>query len=177
MQAVLPKLNDIVNENNGTNIVEIFLCPSYFKSTENTYAIDVGWDKPQEFFHLENPQEEIQYHHRDMCYVFDTKNDAQKSFRRIVRNEMFYKNLYILALQEESVPSHCFPSTHDINAVIKTTKYSQKINNRMHWIYEKDEKKNCWISYIRYQHAPNVEMTKMQLDLEKTLQRVPKPKS
>lgn len=174
MQAILPKLQDIVSNNDGTNIVEIYTCPKMFKNVPDMIPIDLKWAKPAEFFSLENPQEEVQYYHRDLCYVFDIGNDAQKSLRRTLKKDMFYKNLYIIALQEESVPSHCFPSTKDISAVTKIKRYTQKINNRMTWIYEKDDTEN-WVSYIRYQHSPNVEMTKMQLDLERTLQRMPKP--
>lgn len=174
MQAVIPKLQDILNTE-GTNVVEIFSCPEYFKEVIDTYMVDVKWAKPAEFFNVDNPQEEIQYYHRDLCYVFDVNNDAQKSFRRTLKKEMFYRNLYITAFQEETIPSHRFPSTQDVSAMVKITRYTQKINNRMFWIYEKDETEN-WTSYIRYQHASNVEMTKMQQDLERTINRMPKPK-
>lgn len=174
MQAVLPQLQDIVEGEEGINLVEIFSCPSYFKDVSNTDIIDLQWPKPAEFFNVDNPQEEVQYYHRDLCYVFDIKNDAQKGYRRTLKKEMFYRNLYITAFQEETIPSHSFPSTQDVSATVRVLRCTQKINNRMYWIYEKDESGN-WVSYIRYQHAPNVEMTKMQQDLERTIQRMPKP--
>jgi hypothetical protein len=173
MQAVIPQLRDMI-DTDGTNIVEIYSCPEYFKDISDTYTIDLKWPRPAEFFNIDNPQEEIQYYHRDLCYTFDTNNDAQKSFRRSLKKELFYRNLYITAFQEEVIPSHRFPSTQDISATVKITRYTQKINNRMYWIYEKDETEN-WTTYIRYQHAPNVEMNKMQQDLERTIHRMPKP--
>lgn len=173
MQAVLPQLKDIV-ETEHVNVVEIYSCPEYFKDTTDTYMINLKWSKPAEFFNLDNPQEEVQYYHRDLCYTFDVNNDAQRGVKRSLKKELFYRNLYITALQEDTIPSHKFPSTQDISAMVRITRYTQKINNRIHWIYEKDETDN-WISYIRYQHAPNVEMNKIQQDFERTLQRMPKP--
>ena len=174
MQASIPRLTDLVDDQ-GTNIVEIFCCPSYFKDISNNgNIINIKWTKPAEFFSLENPQTEIQYYHRDMCYVFDVSNDAQKGYRRILKKDLFYRNIYITAIQEEIIPSHYFPSTKDITEIVKITRHTQKINNRMHWINETDDN-GGWVSYIRYQHAPNVEMTKMQQDLEKTIDRMSKP--
>lgn len=173
MQAAIPNLADMVS-NDTTNVVEFYSCPKYFGDTAEEHMIDMKWSKPAEFFNLENPQEEVQYYHRDMCYVFDVGNDAQRCFRRTLVKDTFYKNFYIVAVHEESVPSHRFPSTQDISATVKVTRYTQKINNRMTWIYEKGENGE-WSSYVRYHHAPNVEMTKMQGDLEKTLTRMPKP--
>jgi histidinol phosphatase-like enzyme len=172
MEGTFPQLKNLVND--GANIIEIYACPSYFKDVSELNIIDIKWAKPDQSFHLENPQEEIQYHHRDMSYVFDTTNDTQKSYRRMLKRELFYRNLYITAFQEENIPSHCFPSTQDISTTARIVRHTQKINNRMHWIYEKDESEN-WITYIRYQHVPNIEITKMQKDLEKTIQRMPKP--
>lgn len=173
MQAIIPQLSDLV-ENEHVNVIEIYCCPSYFKDVEKLYQIDLKWPKPAEFFNVDNPQDEVQYYHRDMCYIFDIKNDAQKAHRKILHQEMFYRNFYITAIQEENIPSHRFPSTQDISATVKIARCTQKINNRMYWIYEKDETEN-WVTYLRYQHAPNVEMNKMQHDLEKTLMRMPKP--
>lgn len=175
MQAVLPKLEDLVDDE-GTNVIEIYSCPAYFRDAVDSYMIDLKWSHPADFFQVDSPQEEVQYYHRDLCYVFDKGNDAQRGYRRTLKRELFYRNLYITAVQEESVPSHGFPSTQDISAVVKVARSTQKINNRMHWIYEKDEG-GGWISYVRYQHAPNVEMNKMQQDLERVLQRMPKPAS
>lgn len=175
MQASIPKLSDLVDDNN-VNIVEIYSSPEYIKDLQDTYMIPVRWPKPLDSFSLDNPQNEIQYYHRDLCYTFDVDNDAQRGFRRIVKKEMFYKNLYIIAMYEESVPSHRFPCTQDISLTSRITRHTQRINNRLSWIYEKDEN-DSWISYIRYNHAPNVEMTKMQGDLERTIARMPKPQS
>lgn len=175
MQAATPQLSDLVSDD-ITNVVEFYSCPRYFGDTSEEHIIDTRWPKPAEFFSFESPQEEVQYYHRDMCYVFDVANDAQRCIRRTLTRDAFYKNLYIVAMHEESVPSHRFPSTQDISATVKITRYTQKINNRMVWIYEKSEDEDgSWVSYVRYQHAPNVEMNKMQDDLEKTLIRMPKP--
>jgi hypothetical protein len=144
MQAFVPRLSDLVE---GENV---------------------------ESFFRENPQEEIQYYHRDMCYIFDAKNDAQRSYRKILQNEMCYKNFYIAAYQEENIPSHRFPSTQDISCRTSVIRYTHRINNRMSWIYEKNEDEN-WITYLRYSHAPNVEMNTMQHDLERAIARMPKP--
>ena len=173
MQAVVPRLADLV-ETNGTNVVEFYSTPSYFEDVSHLYKIDLIWPKMPEFFPKDNPQEEERYYHRDMCYVFDVGNDAQRSFRKIVQNELYYRNFYVVSLQEENIPSHRFPSTQDISATERIIKYTQRVNNRMMWIYEKGERGGL-VSYLRYNHAPNVDMDTMQKDLERTLTRMPRP--
>ncbi len=174
MQASLPQLSSIVEEE-GINVVEIYCCPEYFKDVSGVYMIDTKWTKTPDCFNMDNPGEEAQYYHRDMCYTFDVENDAQRGIRKTLKNEMYYRNLYVTAIHEENIPSHLFPSTQDISAVVRVLRHTQKINNRMSWICEKNEN-GSWTNYIRYHHAPNVEMTTMQNDLERTLARMPKPR-
>lgn len=173
MQAAVPNLESLVEADN-VNVVEFYSCPSFIEDVSSAYTINLSWNKIPDFFPKENPQEEVHYHHRDLCYVFDIGNDAQRSFRRKVGKEMFYKNFYVVALQEENIPSHHFPSTQDISAIRRVTKNIQRINNRITWIYEKEEN-GGYVSYIRYQHAPNVDLETMQKDLERTLSRMPRP--
>ena len=171
--AAVPRLSSIVEEE-GVNVVEVYCCPGYIKDLPSMHMIDTKWKKAPDGFNTSNPTEEAQYYHRDMCYVFDVENDAQKGIRKILTSEMCYKNLYIAAIHEENVPSHRFPSTQDITAA-RVLRHTQKINNRMHWVCEKNED-GSWTNYIRYQHAPNVEMNTMQSDLERTIARMPRPK-
>jgi len=173
MQAYVPTLSTLVEREN-VNVIEFYCSPEYLTDIRAVHTIDLRWGKPAESFFLENPQEEVHYYHRDMCYIFDTKNDAQRGYRKILQNEMCYRNFYVVAFQEETIPSHRFPSTQDISCCTRVLRYTHRINNRMSWIYEKNEDGN-WTTYLRYNHAPNVEMDTMQKDLERTLIRMPKP--
>jgi len=173
MQAVIPSLERLV-EGEHVNVVEFYSCPSFLEDVSSTYIMNLSWNKMPDFFPKDNPQEEVHYHHRDLCYVFDVGNDAQRSFRKRINKELFYKNFYVIALQEENIPSHHFPSTQDISATQRIIKHVQRINNRMTWIYEKEEA-GGYVSYIRYQHAPNVDIETMQKDLERTISRMPRP--
>jgi hypothetical protein len=173
MQASLPQLSHIL-EGTPANVVEIYSCPAFFDDVAHVCTIDTSWPGIPDTFSRENPQEEMQYYHRDLCYAFDVGNDAQRCFRRTLTNEMYYRNFYITALHEESIPSHRFPSTQDISATVHVVRHVQRINNRMTWVYERDEH-GGWTSYIRYQHAPNVDLETMQKDLASTLSRMPRP--
>lgn len=173
MQASVPRLADLV-AGDQANVVEFYSCPAYLENASQQHTIDLSWPQPAEFFPLQNPQDEIQYYHRDMCYTFDVSTDTQRSFRRILRDDMYYRNFYVAAFHEDQVPSHRFPSTQDITATVRLVRYTQKVHARLSWIYEQNEQ-GGWISYVRYQHAPQVDLDTVQRELERTLSRMPKP--
>lgn len=173
MQASVPRIANLVAVDR-VNVIEFYNCPTYLEDPNSLYTLDLSWSHPAEFFSLDNPQEEIQYYHRDMCYIFDVNSDAQRSFRRILQEDQCYRNFYVAAFHEEQVPSHRFPSTQDIHATVRLVRYTQKIHARLSWIYEQHEK-GGWVSYLRYQHAPQVDMDTIQKELERTLARMPKP--
>lgn len=151
-----------------SNYVEIHFCPDRVALDTNN-VIKVGWDQPAKLNNrLTNAtkQEIKEYFHRDLVYLYDLQNDGQRVYRKLPQKEYANGNLYAIAYIEEVLPSHRFPCTDEIahEHVINRTSY--RINNRMYFVHDVDESSKHTY-YIRYNHADNVDLKKMQLDLDK----------
>ena len=79
-------------------------------------------------------------------------------------------DLYAVCLDEDVLPSHRFPCTQEIVKEGSVTRSSMRINNRMFLMHYIEDGHHY--VYVRYQHASNVDIKKMQEDLDKTLNRL-----
>lgn len=160
-------LHSLIQAN--THVVEVFLCPESVKSDDPHAHVHVGWEKPFAIQGLGNGHATKlhEYYHRDLCYSYDMGNDAQRVVRRVEQNEQHHGNWYGTAYTEDVLPSHMFPSTKEIVKEGCIDRISYRINNRM-FIYHDHEPGNDYY-YVRYQHAPNVDLQKMQADLDKAM--------
>jgi hypothetical protein len=75
--------------------------------------------------------------------------------------------LYCLSFVEEILPGHRFPSTDEISNKTTYIRTIYKINNRISIYYDKNENESY--IYIRYNHCDNVDLKKIQEDLDRTI--------
>lgn len=153
-----------------TSIVDIYICPKQVKDDD---MIEVGWDigkaPPVQNMGPGSPSSIRVYIHRDIMYSYDLSNDAQKVTRQIFEKDAKLNSLYAISYEEEVLPCHRFPCTDEIvheSLLLRTT---YRINNRVMLIYDKDEKEYV---YIRYQHASNVDIGKMNQDINNCLRKI-----
>lgn len=150
-----------------TNLVEFYICPNVVR---NEHEIVVGYSTPLQLgsrFGNGTQQELKEYHHRDMTYVYDLDNDAQRVVRKLPQKQCMIGNMYGVSYVEEILSSHRFPCTKDIAHSTKIIRTTYRINNRLFLVHDKDEMFNYY--YLRYQHSGNVDVLKMQQDLERTV--------
>lgn len=167
-------------------VVEIYWLPQRRPEVQTeTLWVDIGWPSSPEkalarLFGNGSVQRFTEFQHRDLTYIYDLMNDGQRAFRRVTHQDQLLERTYILALSEETVPPHRFPCVREIQASTTTSRTVYRINNRMFVFHDRvnytpsgsppgtpDE--TAQYVYIRYQHAPNVDLTKMQIDLQRTL--------
>lgn len=144
------------------NVVEIYVCP--YEVKDSALTVVTAWPNPIRPINLGggNKRTFQEYWQTNMCYSYDMSNDAQMVVARSLMEEHFDGSLYSIVLKEDVLPSHRFPCTTDIHAKIAPMeRASYRINNRLHLIVEND--KNV---FIRYDHADNVDIIKMQADLD-----------
>lgn len=164
-QATKMNLDNILTE--SCNYVEIYICPD---NVRDTNEIDVGHKSPLQLGSgLGNgtKQELREYHHRDMAYIYDLENDAQRVVRKLAQSMSVQGNMFAISFIEEVLSSHRFPCTNNIAHITKITRTTYRINNRMFLVHDKDETSNYY--YIRYHHSGNVDTLKMQQDLDRAI--------
>lgn len=152
-------------------VLEIFVCPELVNAEMN--PVPIGWATVPNFLtkiNFTHTTKLYEYHHRDMTYSYDQSNDSQRVFRKTLQKEAFHNNVYGACFDEDVQPSHRFPSTQEIVKEGEVTRSSMRINNRM-FLYHDVEDSYHYI-YVRYQHAPNVDIKKMQEDLERIMGRL-----
>ena len=113
------------------------------------------------------------YFFKNMCYVYDMANDGQRVVKRSFVKDNIYTyssfNLVALGIKEDTLLSHRFPCGNDIAHKNKITRTSYRINNRMFLCREKEDGSQNDYVYIRYNHSPQVDLKKMQADLERVI--------
>ena len=160
--------------NDQVNVVELYFCPEPIQP--NALKFKYGWDElpsiPIHLFKNRLDQEVTEYCQRDLIYSYDRSNDAQRTYQKIWMTDCMDQHLYTVAFQEESHPTHRFPCTTEINEKRNIHKIHYKINNRMFFMIEKED--DQWTLYMRYNHASNVELDKMNEEWNQMIQKISK---
>ena len=165
-----------------TNLVECYICP---KKVDLNHDVRCAWSTamPQCIdkgaFGKGNSSHLHEFHHRDMVCVYDRENDGQRVVRKSLIRESCVGNLYMAASVEEVLPSHRFPCTKEMTMEMDIVRTAYRINNRM-FLYHDHEVETYHgkegaayeYLYVRYQHAPNVDLSKMQDDLNRAIHKL-----
>lgn len=159
--------------NCGEGVVEVFVCPQRVSPDANPMRI--GWPTGKapavpKLVNVGVPLRVIEYNHRDLTYSYDQGNDAQRVTRKTPLNEAFHQNMWAVCYDEEVLPVHRFPCTQEITKEGVIERLCYRLNNRMFLIIDREG--NFDTMYVKYQHAANVDLAKMQDDLDKILRRV-----
>ena len=154
------------------NHVEIYICP---QMVHESTSIKVGWRNAIKLDSLRlgnGSQQHIkEYYHRDMVYTYDLTNDGQRVYRKLAQNDLCYDRIYAVSYIEEVLPTHRFPCTCDTAHEMTVHRTTYRINNRMYFVHDIEDDQNHYY-YVKYQHAQNVDMKKMQQDLDHVLARI-----
>lgn len=155
-------------------VVELYVAPE--RAHRDASTVNVGWKQVPaslQFILKGSAVALYEYHHRDIVCSYDASNDAQKVIRKIHLAERCEANLFAMSYVEEVLPSHMFPCTRDISKEGKVLRYIYRINNRMCIVL--DEEDGWSYVYVKYQHAPNVDVRKMQEDFDKAIRKLTRP--
>lgn len=119
----------------------------------------------------------VEYQYRDLSYSYDKTSDAQRAFRRILVDDFKGTFGQVLVYNEEVMPSHLFPCVNEVTDKRTIHRLTWRINNRMYLVVDLEKEEDGAIAsylYVRYQHADNVDLKKMDNDCEATMARVSK---
>jgi hypothetical protein len=158
------------------NIVEVYLCvkPQKTDSLKEPW-IDIGWEGTPKQLPASFPygkgtsQVLLEYHHRDMCYVYDTANDGQRVLQKRVARTALDRHYVGYSYIEEQLPSHKFPCLNEMTQKQELHRTTYRVNNRLSYVVDYEPNADVHYCYIRYQHSANVDIDKMNGDIKRTM--------
>lgn len=112
-------------------------------------------------------QKLFEYVHGDMVYVYDRADDRQRLSRKIVMKEWEIMPFYGVGYKEEILPSHMFPCLDNLTHKQEIDRTTIRVNNRI--FITMDVTNSQTMFYIRYQHANNVDVRKMEMDMDRIM--------
>jgi hypothetical protein len=153
----------------NANVFEFYLYPGATDGSDG--VVSVMWKKiihPMKFG-TSTTQYVKEYHYRDMVYIYDLDSDNQRVVRRLAQESLVSPRASLCALSylEEVLPSHRFPSTLDMTHIDTFKRTTYRINNRVQFIHDADETKQIHYYYFRYMHSENVDMHKIDADIQR----------
>lgn len=151
--------------NDEVNVVDIYICRR--ADTNANPWVEVGWDKPMQVpsaFGKGTAQTIVEYHHRELCYVYDTSNDGQRVIKKTLLMHKLQGTHAAYAFVEEQLPSHRYPCVDETTHKQEIQRTTYRINNRLTFVMDRDSE--FYYFYLRYQHAPNVDAKKMDADVK-----------
>lgn len=158
--------------NDEVHVVDIYLCRQPVSAQVGW--VQVGWDKPiasvPSAFGKGTSQKMLEYHHRELCYVYDTSNDGQRVIKRTLAEFKGDGRYAAYAFKEEQLPSHRYPCVDEISHKQEVLRTTYRINNRLSFVVDSetgvDATGSMYYYFLRYQHAPNVDAKKMDMDVK-----------
>jgi hypothetical protein len=160
------------------SVVEVFVLPQRPSHGDDNDAIRVGWMGEKmpsipSFWNVVQKATLRNYSHRDMSYSYDIGSDGQRCVRQTWINDHFVDdNFYAVGFQEDVLPCHRFPSTREIVNDTKIIRNVYRMNNRICLYHDFHEAENISYVYFRYQHSENVDIPKMNQDLNNAMRKL-----
>lgn len=176
--ADIYQLHEALMECPRGNVIEWYILP---KGDNNTDPLWMTLASPNSLFpsiRFRHPVALEEYRYKELLYSYDRSNDGQRTIYREALSESVRQDaesgVYRVVFQEDSLPSHRFPCSGDMVKNDSYVRRSFKINNRLFLIEEtmlEDTKTPMYQYYLRYNHAANVDIVKMQADLNQFIAR------
>lgn len=160
------------------SVVEFYIAPQRLISADANERILVGWKgdtshKLPSNWNMTQTNMIHTYFYRDLAYSFDASNDAQRVVRQtFLKDCVSADRCYVLSLQEDVLPCHRFPCVSDITHKTEIERRVHRINNRIFVYHDYDKSENMSYLYVRYNHASNVDVNKMNQDIHTIVRKL-----
>lgn len=188
--ASIYQLSEALAVSPRANVIEWYVLPEAGDDNDaddynEPLWINFAFTEPQfPSIRFRHPVALEEYRHKELVYSYDRSNDGQRTMYREALSESWNArgDLYRLVFQEDILPSHRFPCSALTVKNDAFVRRSFKINNRLCLIEEVLEtgaetkpKEKAHVPrfqyYLRYTHAANVDVVKMQADLDQFIGR------
>ena len=162
------KMNLENHINTETDIINIYFC----KSIENN-CINLMTVKKNLKLKFSKRDFAV-YYMNDLFYIYDLSNDSQFTYKlKLLKHEIINENNKLLSInsyKETKVSCYLFPSINTLSKKSKYTLEECRINNRLTFSIKTEN--NIKISFITYKHSLNVDINKMNNDLNEFIRNI-----
>ena len=157
------------------NCVEIYICNTPPKKNEDSSSIiNIAWNKTNDlnkslknYLNYKTTTDLVEYYYRDLCYSYDRANDGQKVIRRKFKKDIYTDISYAVSYEEDILPSHIYPCVNEQSNKKLLQRNTYRINNRMFIIHDIELDTKEEYVYIRYNHSPQVDLKKNEIDFQR----------
>lgn len=111
----------------------------------------------------------VEYVYKDITYIYDTTDDAQKVLRKVPLSCVDTDAYCVCTFIEETLPCHRFPCTNDIDIKRMIIRKTQRINNRISVV--QDTIDDVHTAYVVYRHCPSTDINVLQ-DLDRAVSKL-----
>jgi len=162
-----------------TNLIELYVTPLI--QNKNVVNINVSEEFikriKNEFQNFTNRSNEyITYYKADLIYTYDGSNDNQIVSSKYKQNTCIWNkqhcDIFGISYKHSKLPTHVFPCVSNIDYKNKCNVCEIKLTNRINIIIKNDEYGNY--VYIEYKHSPQVEIEKIEIIINKTIETLSK---
>ena len=157
--------------NDNVNLIEIYFINSKNENSINVITSD-KIEKIIDNIYKKNRVEKYKsYFHKDRVYTYELSNDNQYVYTKIKKQLDIINDILVIVSKHDKQPNYTFPCTNDIDNICEYTIKEYKISNRLSLIMRYDNE-NIKTLYIEYKHSQNVDIDKINEQINKIIAKI-----
>jgi hypothetical protein len=159
---------------NDVNLIEIFLIKDKNENSINVSSCDKLENLIDNIYKKNKVEKYKSYYNKDRVYTYELSNDNQYVYTKFKKHLDIIDNILIVAYKHDKQPNYTFPCTNDIDNISEFTIKEYKISYRISLFirYDNNVDKNIKTVYIEYKHSQNVDMDKINEQINKIITKI-----
>ena len=164
--------------NDDVNLVEIYLIKDKNENSINVSSSDKLEHLIDNIYKKNKVEKYISYYNREKVYTYELSNDNQYVYTKFKKNLDIIDNILVVASKHDKQPNYTFPCTNDIDNISQFTIKEYKISYRISLFIrydnniDKTDDKTIKTIYIEYKHSQNVDMDKINEQINKIITKI-----
>jgi hypothetical protein len=164
--------------NDDVNLVEIYLIKDKNENSINVSSSDKLEHLIDNIYKKNKVEKYISYYNREKVYTYELSNDNQYVYTKFKKNLDIIDNILVVASKHDKQPNYTFPCTNDIDNISQFTIKEYKISYRISLFIRYDNNidktidKTIKTIYIEYKHSQNVDMDKINEQINKIITKI-----
>ena len=160
--------------NDDVNLVEIYLIKDKNENSINVSSSDKLEHLIDNIYKKNKVEKYISYYNREKVYTYELSNDNQYVYTKFKKNLDIIDNILVVASKHDKQPNYTFPCTNDIDNISQFTIKEYKISYRISLFirYDNNIDKTIKTIYIEYKHSQNVDMDKINEQINKIITKI-----
>ena len=160
------------------NLIEIYLIKDKNENSINVSSSDKLEHLIDNIYKKNKVEKYISYYNKDRVYTYELSNDNQYVYTKFKKNIDIIDNILVLASKHDKQPNYTFPCTNDIDNISQFTIKEYKISYRISLFIRYDNNidknidKTIKTIYIEYKHSQNVDMDKINEQINKIITKI-----